>query len=121
MSDPAIEVSIVIARCVQSKQPYGIRFQQDFVGKWTATWAFKRGERWLLKPRESSQHLTGGVALGETFPGCPHCGGGSFVRCGHCEAVGCWDKQTDPYPCPHCGRSAPIGGRIESLNASQDG
>lgn len=119
--EPGLEITFVAAKCSKTKQGFGIRLEKRFSSKWTATWAFKRGEKGLSEFSDSAAEITGGVLLGQPYPGCPHCRGMSFVCCGSCQKVSCWDQVSKQYVCPHCLVSAEIEGEIEKLKSVADG
>lgn len=59
--------------------------------------------------------LRGALGVAPAYPGCPHCGAMSIVRCGSCDAVSCWNGETTTVSCAHCRRSSVVTGSIVSL------
>jgi hypothetical protein len=64
-------------------------------------------------PEQSGQFV-----LGESYRGCPSCGSDSFVRCGRCHELACWDRSWPRFDCPRCGNSGPVSGTIDSVRGS---
>ena len=63
--------------------------------------------------------ISGSFAMEPAFPGCPHCQGRGFVKCG-CGKVACWNGESQTVTCPWCGQCGQLGGQIESLDAGGD-
>ena len=112
-------VVIVMARCSKTHQAYGMRFEEITPGNWLLDWAFAMKEDASRKEGYDQSTIAGGFGLDEEYPGCPHCGAGSLVKCG-CGKVGCWDQKSDTFTCPWCHSTGRIGGTIDSLSAGGD-
>ncbi|HVY09529.1 MAG TPA: hypothetical protein VHB18_05230 [Mycobacteriales bacterium] len=51
------------------------------------------------------------------YPGCKGCGADSWVRCGRCERLSCWDTAAPAHTCPWCGNRGIVSGLVRSLTA----
>jgi len=60
--------------------------------------------------------MMGQFGLAEQYGGCLGCGAGSYVRCGQCVQLGCWNPVQPWFRCAWCGQSGEVTGGIESLN-----
>ncbi len=104
-------VAIVMARCCQTKQYYGIRFEERSQGHWVGDWAFAIKETMGKKEGYDRVEVKGIIELAEGYPGCPHCENMSIVQCS-CQKVGCWDGVSLYFTCPYCGDTGSIDGVI---------
>lgn len=52
--------------------------------------------------------ITRQLGIGHTYKGCPHCGNGSFIYCGCCKTISCWDTATNEHCCPVCANTATV-------------
>jgi hypothetical protein len=118
-------VVIVMARCTQSKQSFGIRLEEKISSQWVADWAFPIKESTATKEGYDKSEIAGSFLLDETYPGCPYCKRSNFCLCGgglfsQCGKVGCSDGEDTIYICPWCSNKGKISGHIERLNAGND-
>jgi hypothetical protein len=60
--------------------------------------------------------LEGTFGIDREYPGCGSCGVSSYVKCGVCSELSCWDGEPT-YRCFHCGNSGPVIGPIDSASA----
>jgi serine/threonine protein phosphatase PrpC len=88
---------VVVARCSQNGQDFGIRFEEQQRGHWIANWAFPHKET----------------------PGCPHCDAPSIFQC-VCGKVACWDGKSQAVTCPWCDTVVQLRDQIDSLSARTD-
>lgn len=95
-------VVIVPARCQQSGKMFGIRAEKRNDG-WHLNWAFEISEKEAAHERFGEDTISGRIVFDLDYPGCPHCGGMSFVRCGACGHLSCWDGEDMTFVCHHCG------------------
>jgi len=65
-------------------------------------WSFKLDERRAKSEGFEQQSVNGGIVLEPDFPGCPYCGAKTFVFCGKCGAISCYDGH-GTSTCPKCG------------------
>ncbi|MEU4194520.1 hypothetical protein AB0E69_21665 [Kribbella sp. NPDC026611] len=65
------------------------------------------------------QSQSGGFVRGPAYTGCPSCGADSFVQCGRCQSLGCWDNSWPDFTCPTCGNRGEVSdGTIESISTT---
>ncbi len=125
-------VVIVMARCNQNMEYFGIRFEEKdgpnlglslnltLARKaWVGDWAFKLEKELGKKEGYDKNKINGIIALNPAYPGCPHCGQKLIVKC-PCGEVACHGDQNQMMTCPSCGITASLDGYIQSLNAGED-
>ena len=127
------KVVIVLAKCCQSLELFGIRFEERYLEgsrslfsfqknngmMWVGDWAFSISEDSARREGYAKSEIKGLFAFSFDYPGCPHCKGRSIARCS-CGKVGCWDGVKEIFKCPWCGFAGKPAGQIESLNAGGD-
>jgi hypothetical protein len=92
------------------------------VGKFTlegADWALvgvSRQRPGVAPPREGGRELGGSFCLSSSYRGCPSCHASSFMQCGRCSRLVCWDPTWERYSCPHCKNSGRVSGTIEKIS-----
>jgi hypothetical protein len=88
-------------RCGRTKAALVARFVRQ-----ESVWALESAEVVPAKTagaaRDNAPRVGGGFAIGDTYVGCPECHAGTFVQCGDCKGLTCWDGGRD-YVCGHCG------------------
>jgi hypothetical protein len=114
-----LNVVIVLGRCRQSRQPFGIRFEEKGRGQWMADWAFPVKEGTARREGYDRGEITGSFGFDPGFPGCPYCRTSSFFKCG-CGRVSCMGSEMT-VTCPWCGNTGQIGGQVDRLGAGADG
>lgn len=98
-------VVIIPAKCNKSCKPFGIRVEKEEEES-LVTWAFPLSEKSVREEHfDDSDEVSGKIVITSSYPGCPHCGAVSFIRCGVCHKVSCWDSETKSFVCPHCGNT----------------
>lgn len=80
-------VVIIMAKCSQSKQNFGIRMEKTLTGQWMANWAFAIKEAKAKRESYDKSDISGSFLIDNAYPGCPHCEQSSFVKCGVCQKV----------------------------------
>lgn len=50
---------------------------------------------------------------------CPQCGASSFVQCGRCSQLACWEESWEIFRCPRCGDSGPVHDFIERITGGR--
>jgi primosomal protein N' len=113
-------VVIVLARCSQNHQLYGMRMEEKLSGQWMADWAFIIKEITAKKEGYDRTVIHGSFSKYQTFPGCPHCHALNFFQCGSCKKVTCWNGESRNVVCAWCGNEGKLEGAIESLGAGDD-
>ena len=114
------KVLIVLGRCQQRKDLFGMRVEMLEHGRWAANWAFAIREQAAHRERYDSNTITGSIEIAAAYPGCPTCEAKSFFACGACKKVGCWDRQALSVACPWCDHRAELGGLLTKLQATGD-
>lgn len=61
-----------------------------------------------------NRNLSGSMTIGPDYPGCAACRANSFVKCGTCSKLSCWNGDR-MSTCGFCGISAETGGTIEEI------
>ncbi len=97
-----MDVNILLFKCGKTNQPYGVRVQKMEDGDWWRTWAFKVKPRYAKSEGYDRNRVNGNLYCTEEYPGCPYCGSLSFVQCGNCQKISCWNGETE-LTCPWCG------------------
>ena len=96
------EATVIIAKCKQSKLPFGIRTEKESDGAWYFTWAFKISEKAASREGYGSTLISGRVAFNNEYPGCPYCGSSTAFCCDNCGNLTCHgNKKT--VTCAWCG------------------
>ena len=112
-------VVIVLARCMQFGQDFGIRFEEVEPRNWIGNWAFPIREDLAKRESYDRSTVSGSMQFSDDYPGCPSCHACSIFRC-KCGGVACWDGVTGWITCPWCHNSGELRGTIESLSAGLD-
>jgi hypothetical protein len=114
------KVVIVVAKCVHSKQNFGIRFEERRSGEWMGDWAFSIKETAAQREGYDRNSIAGQFGFDEKYPGCPNCESKSIVKCGNCGKIACWDENCTTHLCPWCSKKNLIDGQIEMIRAQSD-
>jgi hypothetical protein len=117
--NPIPHVVIVLARCSQNRQGFGIRFEEKAASRWSADWAFAIKETTARKEGYDRAEIRGAFGSDPAYPGCPHCGARGIFKC-NCGKVACWDGERRVVTCPWCGSTGGLSGHVESLRAGND-
>lgn len=107
-------------KCVKTKDTFYARFDYAADDIWALTYGLKSlpaGER---VSGGSSQQDISYMRVGPQYR-CPYCGAESFVRCGKCGKLTCYDEANGLFKCAHCGNSGPVSGSIEKIDVSSSG
>ena len=113
------EAGVVMARCSQNGQDFGIRFEEKGRGRWIANWAFDSQETSARREEYDRGEITGAFEFDADYPGCPHCGAPSIFQC-VCGKVACWNGESHAITCPWCGTTVELRDPIGSLSARAD-
>ncbi|MEE0913158.1 MAG: TerY-C metal binding domain-containing protein [Ruminococcus sp.] len=97
-----MEATVILARCKNNKNLFGMRTQKMSDGDWWRTWAFKINERSAKNEKYDSSEIKGNLFVTEEYPGCPFCQSMSFVICNKCERITCWNGE-NVLNCSWCG------------------
>ena len=110
------------AKCAKNKKDFYIRYDLAADDNWCQTYGLKE-----LPPKTEGggysvgggQHDISDARIGPQYK-CPWCGDTSFVRCGKCQNLTCYDS-SGTFTCAHCGRSGKVSGYIESIKVTHSG
>jgi hypothetical protein len=113
------DIVIVIGRCSQSKQCFGIRFERRTGSEWAGTWAFGIKDKVAKREGYEKARIDGQFSFDSEFPGCPHCSTHAFYLCS-CGQVACMNDENRQITCPWCGQRGEVGGEVTSLDGGGD-
>jgi len=82
MDKKVIQANLILAKCRHSKAPFGIRIEQREDNIWYCKWAFIISEKKASSEGYTNNKISGKVDFGDDYPGCPHCGGNGWAKCG---------------------------------------
>lgn len=113
-------IVIVAARCGQTAQAFGLRFERSGEASWSLTWAFALKESAARREGYDRSEISGTMQLDPSYPGCPHCAKRTIIHCGSCDKVSCWDEETRVITCPWCKNRGELSGLITKLTSRND-
>ena len=112
----SVREQVVLAECSIRRGSFGIILKRKGEMGWSITWASVAVP--IFPPGATRQlDLTGGLIVDPSYPGCPHCSGGSIFRCGRCGTVNCWDGSVQHVTCAKCGNAATLSGTISVVDS----
>ena len=103
-------------RCAKTKNEFYLRYDRAYDGVWNLT----RAEKTLPSDVSVAKNLSSvtldisGARLGPQYK-CPDCGSISYVRCGQCQKLTCYDG-SGKFTCAYCGNSGEVSGYIDTLD-----
>ena len=95
-----LEANVILAKCSKTGCTFGIRVEKRN-NDWVCTWAFPIDEARAKREGFNATKITGSLSLLPEYPGCPHCQANSWVHCGNCGKMSCYDGSTS-VRCHHC-------------------
>jgi hypothetical protein len=101
-SDTFPKVVIVMAKCCQNKEPFGIRFEEREPDVWEGTWAFSINKSNVRQEVYDIQSINGSFSFSPEYPGCPYCKSMSAVLCNECKGITCHNGKKRIVKCPNC-------------------
>jgi hypothetical protein len=107
MKENVKEASVVMAKCRQSKMPFGIRIEKRTDNVWYCNWAFKLTEKVASNEGYGSVMISGKVDMDSEYPGCPYCETGGWFTCGNCGKMTCYGGE-EQVTCAWCGHSGGV-------------
>lgn len=96
------EATVIMATCRKGNGVFGIRAEK-IKRDWHFTWAFPVSEQSAKREGYDSTTVKGNIIVDDEYPGCPYCSSKSFVQCGGCKKISCWDFADSIFKCPICG------------------
>lgn len=117
-----LNVTIVVARCIKTKEGFGIRFEEKSLGEWVADWAFPLKDNEAKREGYTYGQVKGTFGFDSSYPGCPYCKHPTFFQCGgSCRKIVCWDGISRTNTCPWCNVTATMGdGHITQMTRQGD-
>ncbi len=113
------EAVFMRARCQKNKRDFALRYDFGADGRWVLTYGVTLQEM----DRNSGQSVGNKtIDIGRTRTGpqykCPYCGSKSFVRCGRCRCLTCYDEK-GYFTCAYCNNSGEVKGYIDFLEGKK--
>ncbi len=100
------------AKCVYTGYDFYPRY--DFAAD--DCWVLTYGEKTLPPGQTASANHDQTLKVEKRRVGpqykCPWCGNNSFVRCGKCRKITCYNNSLETFTCAHCGNKGRISGII---------
>ena len=104
------EAVIVLCKCGTHHQTFGIRTERIKSGHWEMNWAFPIKGAAAKREGNDKTTISGAITLAESFPGCPFCGGKSYIVCSNCGHMSCQIMRGAKFQCAWCGIKGVIEG-----------
>ena len=115
-----IEAQVALAKCKEGKKIYGVRMEKKALG-WEYNWAFVISEKRAKAEKYDSTVIKGQIYPSKEYPGCPYCGTKTFVICGNCKRLYCYDKSERISTCEWCGNVGELADYTGSgISSSED-
>ena len=109
------------SKCSKPGRDFLIRLDFNAEDRWMITYGVKDIPK---EDRKTSAPATK-VNISEAIMGplfaCPHCGNGSFFRCGKCGSYVCMEEKADKGYCPVCREEKKMNGYIKEVTGSGGG
>ena len=80
-----MEATVILARCPDNRQVYGMRTEKMPDGDWRRNWAFALDERRAKSEGYDRLKVRGSLRYTAEYPGCPYCGAKNPVAQKHRE------------------------------------
>ncbi len=100
-----LTAAVILTKCRQSHNLFGIRTEQREDGAWYATWAFKVSEGTAAREKFGDTKISGNIYVTTEYPTCPYCSAKGFFQCADCGKTTCWNGENETV-CEWCGNSA---------------
>lgn len=113
------KVVIVLSKCSNKKELFGIRVEEKSPGKWSADWAFKIQDA-MAKKEGYAEIKIPVFEIESAYPGCPYCKNRSFFQCTCGYKLSCWNERDKTVTCGWCGHQSELNGNIENITAGED-
>ena len=114
------------AQCLTYKKTFYYRYDYNAANRWvlsgTSTEEEYKSETTGNNQGEKLTKIEISKAVrGPQFRGCPYCGNRSFLKCGTCEILHCYDGESDGFTCPTDKCFHKLSGGLSSLNGKRAG
>ena len=100
------KATVLVVKCRETNEPFGIRVEKKEDGKWHETWAFKITAAAASREKYEDKIADGVFQLDQEFPGCPYCGSKRWFICS-CGKITCWNGEHE-LACAWCGKKGKI-------------
>lgn len=98
------EATVIMAKCKQTKQSFGIRTEKMLDNTWHCTWTFRLDDKAAANEGYVSTLVSGKIVFDEGYPGCPYCKSTGWFCCSSCGRLTCFENETT-VTCSWCGNS----------------
>jgi hypothetical protein len=115
-----MDTFLVSLTCSSTKHPAVGRFVW-MDGSWNLAAASRQRPGTSIPASDSQPARTGKFGMTDDYKGCPSCGSGSYVRCGRCAQLACYDYSWPNFSCPTCGITSQVTHGIDSISAMSGG
>ena len=102
MKNSMNEATVVACKCGRSKKMFGIRVEKR-QNTWWMTWAFPISDKSASNEGYDQVEVSGNIRIDPEYPGCPYCKTDSWVSCGVCNKLSCWEGGKRESVCEWCG------------------
>jgi predicted RNA-binding Zn-ribbon protein involved in translation (DUF1610 family) len=115
-----MDVFLVNLTCSSTRHPGVGRFV--WTGEsWVLQAASRQRPHTAIPASDARQARTGTFGVADGYRGCPSCGSTSYVRCGRCEQLACYDYSWPQFSCPTCGITGSVTQGIDSISSLAGG
>lgn len=109
-------------KCVKEKKLFHARYDFAADDRWVLTYGIRDDVFKSMSISENAEKNQKTIDLSNARTGpqykCPYCGNNSFVRCGKCKKLTCYDD-SGVFTCVSCGSSGKVSGVISNLEGSK--
>lgn len=119
MKNNVIEANVVIGKCKNSHNLFGIRAEKRKDKIWYCTWAFQLSKESTSHEYENNM-INGQFYIDSEYPGCPYCGSKAWITCSNCGKITCFNNEEKQIRCAWCGIEGEIK-TVESINVKAGG
>lgn len=106
-------------KCSKSKNNFYARFDYAADNVWVLTYGVKDLPAGEKVSSGNSQQDISNMRIGPQYK-CPYCQSKSFVKCGVCGNLTCYDE-SGHFDCVHCSNSGTVSGYIDKVDVSNSG
>ncbi len=96
-----MEATVIMVKCSESKQTFGMRVQKISDDDWERTWAFPIKDEVAKNEGYDKTKITANLFTSSEYPGCPHCKTMNVVQCATCGKLNCYNGE-DTMICGWC-------------------
>ena len=108
-------------KCTKEKKLFHLRYDFAADDRWVLTYGIRDDVFKSMSESENSGKSQKTIDISEARTGpqykCPYCGNDSYVRCGKCRKLTCYDD-SGRFSCAHCGNSGKVSGVIKDIDGS---